>query len=492
MKLSRGRRQALLTGSAALIAPIFATSCASIPSRPPARRNAANATVVGPVTGGDKGWIYRAPVIDLAAAGYVIEEFFVSGAARSFRLADGETATFDGDWTTQADQTAPFTTRIFVARPSDPAKYNGVLLAHWQNVSAGYENGWPTDAILGGYAWMAVSAQADGINGGAGKAQYGLRQWDNARYGALDHPGDAFSYDIFATAVSAALGRSAQAPGGPLANLKTETVIALGGSQSALRLATFINGVHSHRRVFDGYLLLSHFGVAPPFEERSLISLFDIAGGGRNAAWSQIADRGDAPVLVVDTQAEALMHYRARQPDTASFRTWEIAGAPHAPPSATHMKDVAGKRDGVVDGGPAPSTRNVVEWGYASDAAIRFLARWIRDGAEPPRFEPLTIDLSGSHPSYALDDVGNVIGGIRPPEVAAAIGVHSAGLPPANALLGRSVLFDRQRMIEQHGDRRHFLASWNDAVAKLEAAGLLLPVESQQVRARAAEYWPAD
>lgn len=491
MKFSQSRRQVLLAGSAALTAPMLTAPMvtALMSSTSHAQTAPARPAVTGPVTGGDKGWIYRAPAMDLAAVGYVVEEFFVSGMARSFRFADGHSADFDGDWKAEPDEAAPFTTRIFVVRPSDPAKFNGVLLAHWQNVSAGYENGWPKgEEIYSGYAWMAVSAQADGINGGRNKEQYGLRQWDPARYGVLSHPGDAYSYDIFASAVAQALARSAEGPGGPLADLKTEKVLALGGSQSALRLATFVNAVHPHRKVFDGFLLLSHFGVASPLQERSLASLFDFAGGMRNAAWSQIADRGDVPVMVVDTQAESLMHYPARQPDTDSFRTWQIAGAPHAPPSATAMKNLANERDGVVDAGGAQPGRNVVEWGYVSDAAIRSLARWMKESAAPQRFDLLSMDLSGPRPAYAVDAVGNVRGGIRPPEVAAAIGVHSASLPD---LLGRSVLFDRARMIELHGDREGFLRSWSAAVETLQEAGLLLPPQREALLARAGDYWPA-
>ena len=109
-------------------------------------------TVAGPITGGSKGWIYRSPVLDPEALGYVIEEYFISGDAHSYRFAEGAEAQFDGAWSTEIDETAPFTTRIFVLRPSDPQDYNGVLLAHWQNVSAGYENGWPSgDEIFSGY-----------------------------------------------------------------------------------------------------------------------------------------------------------------------------------------------------------------------------------------------------------------------------------------------------------------------------------------------------
>jgi hypothetical protein len=51
-----------------------------------------------------------------------------------------------------------------------------------------------------GAAWVGVSAQKIGVEGGGsliGLASYGLKETNPARYGALHHPGDRFSYDIY-------------------------------------------------------------------------------------------------------------------------------------------------------------------------------------------------------------------------------------------------------------------------------------------------------
>lgn len=446
------------------------------------------ATVAGPITGGSKGWIYRSPLLDLEALGYVIEEYFVSGSAHSYQFAEGAEARFDGVWSTEFDETAPFTTRIFVLRPSDPQDYNGVLLAHWQNVSAGYENGWPSgDEIFSGYAWMAVSAQYNGIYGTPASRPYSLVEWDAERYGSLEHPGDAFSYDIFAQSVSAALRVSQKGAGGPLADLETEAVIAVGGSQSALRLASYINAAHQHDHLFDGFLLLAHFGIASPLDELSLPELFDAVNGGANAYWSHINAPDDAPVLVIDTQAESLTHYTARQPDNESYRLWEIAGAPHTPPSTIGAKMRASERDGIDD--KAPAGRNVVEWDYVKDAGIRYIARWAKTGEAPPAFERIEIDATSGRPQYVLDEFGNVMGGIRLPELEAVTGTHSAGWPQSN-LLGSSELFNVARMLEIHGSREAFLDKWNTAIEELLSAGLILSTQAVAISERAQDYWP--
>ena len=486
MKHVFGRRQILLACAPVIAALSWVSACTQVPAPAPVVEQVA---MTGPVTGGDKGWIYRAPVLDLDALGYVMEEYLVSGDARSFKLVEGTQARFDGNWQTEVADTAPFTTRIFVLRPVDPKDYNGVLLAHWQNVSAGFENGGPSgEEVLGGYAWMGVSAQAMGIYGRTGTEQFSLKGWDPARYGTLEHPGDAYSYDIYTKAVSAALERSAKGQGGPLGELKTDTVIAVGGSQSAWRLASYINGVHEHAQVFDGFLLLAHFGLASPVE-LSAAELFDFAGGGKNARWSQIADRGDVPVLVIDTQAEALMHYPARQADTDSFRLWEVAGAPHTPPSTIEQKELSVARDGIPS--QDDSGRNIVEWDYVKDAGIRALVKWIRGGEAPAKFDPIAVEMTSRGPAYVTDELGNVKGGIRPPEVEVAVGVHTAGLPQPN-LLGRSELFDTARLTELHGNRENFIAAWNRSVETLSQQGLLLPVQADMLRQRADVFWPKD
>lgn len=474
------------SGAALAIATLAAVGACAKPSADIV--DTTGPTVAGPITGGSKGWIYRSPVLDPEALGYVIEEYFVSGDAHSYRFAEGAEAQFDGAWSTEIDETAPFTTRIFVLRPSDPQDYNGVLLAHWQNVSAGYENGWPSgDEIFSGYAWMAVSAQYNGIYGTPASRPYSLVEWDAERYGSLEHPGDAFSYDIFAQSVSAALSASQDGAEGPLADLETDAVIAVGGSQSALRLASYINAAHQHDQLFDGFLLLAHFGIASPLNELSLPELFDAANGGANAYWTQINAPEDAPVLVIDTQAESLTHYAARQSDDESYRLWEIAGAPHTPPSTIGAKMLASERDGIDD--EPPTGRNVVEWDYVKDAGIRYIARWAKTGEAPPAFERIAIDATSGRPQYVLDEFGNVEGGIRLPELEAVTGTHSAGWPQAT-LLGTSELFDVARMLDIHGSREAFLERWNATIDELLAVGLILPTQAVAESERALDYFP--
>src|SRR3546814_1124854 len=82
------------------------------------------------------------------------------------------------------------------------------------------------------------------------------------RYASLVHPGDSFSYDIYAQAAQAVRHPQDVAP---LGELQVRRVIAAGESQSATRLMTFINAFGTRTDLFDGYFVHSRLGFIPDF-----------------------------------------------------------------------------------------------------------------------------------------------------------------------------------------------------------------------------------
>jgi hypothetical protein len=166
-----------------------------------------------------------------------------------------------GNRNTPSDQTGtikdsglPYFTRMGVRRPADPKRFNGTVLVEWDNVTNLFdaENfwffGWE-HIMRAGYVWVGVSTQTIGVAA--------LKKWSPQRYGALQvgeivaSPGlnsgpdrDAMSYDIFSQA-----GQALRHPGGVdmLHGLKPKLYLALGESQSAARLATYVNSVHPAR-----------------------------------------------------------------------------------------------------------------------------------------------------------------------------------------------------------------------------------------------------
>jgi hypothetical protein len=191
-------------------------------------------TVSGPVEGG-KGQIFGSPIEDLSERGFITEEYFLEGTAASYAPSAGTELGLDGLWDVEPAEEASYKTRAYVVRPADPAKFNGIVLVNWQNVTIGADFGLPDlDQLERGYAWVGITTQRVAHEGQPSLAEdmpatVGLCGWDPERYGSLHHPGDAFSYDIFSQGARALRQGSA---GGVdmLGGLSPRLLVATGGS----------------------------------------------------------------------------------------------------------------------------------------------------------------------------------------------------------------------------------------------------------------------
>ena len=258
-----------LSIAAAFVATSFTASSPSASGD--TRAKIAEPTVEGPLPGGTDGISLVTASYDLLAPhGYEAEEYFLDGTATGYEPARalGE----DGRWQLRAAGHEPYKTRMVVIRPVDPKDFNGTVYVEWLNVTAGFDTAavWSLthNAIMrSGAAWIGVSAQAGGVQGSdvvlPGATPGGVRGSNPERYGSLHHPGDLYSFDVFSQTGIAAAGR-AKGPK-PLGGLTPKHVIAVGKSQSAFRLVSYVDGVHPLAPVYDGFLIASRHavGLAP-------------------------------------------------------------------------------------------------------------------------------------------------------------------------------------------------------------------------------------
>jgi len=399
--------------------------------------------------------------LDLDAAGYVGEEWFLSSTATSFAVA-GERST-DGRWEAHPADQARFKTRFVVRRPADPARFNGTVLVEWQNVSGGIDAApdWlflHRHLMREGVAWVGVSAQKAGIDGGGLVPGMPLKQANADRYESLVHPGDAFAFDIFTHA-----GRALRDPGsGPLGSLKPQRVIAIGESQSAGFLVSYVNAVDPLERFFDAFLIHGRPGTAPPLDGKYIRASQD---GNLSNVGTLMSEghriRTDVRVPVLTFQSETdvvtLGGGRARQPDFERFRLWEVAGASHfdtyglvasqtdqegisveelAEKIAPTDKPMGMAADSPVNSGPQQH--------YVLNAAFHGLERWVRDGTPPPEAPRIeTADAEGT--VIVRDELGIARGGIRTPWVEAPSAVLSGDAPGGEGfmfLFGKTTALD--------------------------------------------------
>ncbi|TDD72779.1 hypothetical protein E1293_32520 [Actinomadura darangshiensis] len=375
---------------------------------PPAAAQATDAPEITVPPDGSHGFPFLAAAEDLGSFGYTESEYLFSGTAASYAKSGWWRS--DGRWDVRASGQAAYKSRMLVRRPADPAKFNGTVVVEWLNVSGQLElspDYWfERDELLRkGYAWVGISAQAVGVNGGLGDIR-GLKGWDPARYGTLVHPGDAYSYDIFSQA-----GQALRTPDGPdpLGGLTVETLLADGESQSAGFMTTYANAVQPVARVYDGFMIHSNSAVGSP-----------ISGALTDILWmpnpSRIRTDLDVPTFVVLTETDVPGASAARQPDTDRVVHWELAGTSHGDQWAF---DLGGPtlRKSAGDAAPQPDCAagsapyNDGPGHYSMNAALRHLASWARGGARPSSGTELDTDLRS--PSAGLAS-----GGVRLPAVA--------------------------------------------------------------------------
>ena len=444
-------------------------------------------TVFGPVTGGRHGWPFGATLADLDSAGYVEEEYFVAGDAPRYR----PTSPFgiDGRWEAERSGGAPFVTRVVIRRPQ-ASRFNGTLLVEWINVSAGsdiFEAGDTPAVFDDGFAYAAVSCQRAGVHG-FDRDPKGLVEWDPDRYGSLLVDDDTLSYGIFTEVTRALLSRSGDID--PLDGLSPERLVAIGGSQSAGRLVTYLNAVHPLERVFDAFVPFTWFGSGSSLDDPRVFDPNDPESLSRLTIHpTRIREDLEAPVFVVNSECETLSCYPIRQVDTEIFRFWEVAGAPHAP--RLHMERILQKmeRDGFGPPGGiaiAADTLHPIPWAPVLDAAIGHVHHWLIAG-DPPPVQP-RIEVGGNPAAIRRDADGNALGGVRVPEFQSTLWSCTGSREESGpaGLMGLWAPLPVDVVMARYGDRDGYLADFAKAVDEAVAAGVLRPSDGESALARAA------
>jgi hypothetical protein len=477
--------------------------------------------VIGPIVGGSHGWAFGAASRDLSSLGYVEEEYFLEGEATQFALAHDSAYSHDGRWdvVVREDEPSPFRTRFLVRRPIDPARFSGNVVVHWNNVSLGLEflGRMSEEMYASGSAWVGASVQKVGLDGFPGAEGLGLRGWDPERYGTLSILDDDASFDIF-TQIAAAFGpdragasAAVAAVGGagasvaadvdPKGGLAVTRLLAMGESQSASRLATYYNAIQPVSQRFDGFLItvfggggtrVEAAGPGPSLEAipPELRPFMNIMPFGSHSLRADLP----TPTLVLNSETEAPWYLTARQPDTATFRFWEMAGTAHLSDGVGEETEAAlarefGEAPSIPLIEPLEGPPNSLSYEPVVDAALHHMWSWVAGGEPPPVQDRL--DFAGEPPELVRDEYGNATGGIRLPDLAVPTARHrgaSAGEAPD--LAGSSVPFSVEILRKLYSSHADYTARYNHAVEDGLARGFLLEADATRLREQAAAPVP--
>jgi len=328
---------------------------------------------------------------------------------------------------------------------------------------------------------VGISAQQVGVDS--------AKTTDPAEYSSLSHPGDSFSYDIYSQGGQVVRDDAALILGG----LRPHTLIAAGESQSAGRLMTYIDAVQPIAHIYQGFLVHSQFGTGTPLSQGPQTNY------PAPAPTTVRSDLG-VPVLEFETETDVFnsdLTDRLHYGNPKWFRLWEVAGTSHYDyyglaigPNDTGngegaVKNMTAMRNPTrTPAGGFSCTLPINTGGthWALDAAVHWLNRWVVNGAKPPR-APFLATTHVSPVTFKLDANGNVMGGVRTPQVDAPIAAlgsqgNSGGFC---FLFGTTVPYSGAHLASLYKNHGQFVSAWARAVQSDRAHGFLLPADSVEL-----------
>jgi hypothetical protein len=502
----------------AAVAPSAAPAGAAVAAA--GNRSVPAPTVQGPILPTSGISFLGSTLFPLSQVGYEESEYFLSGTATAY--TSKSPLTKDGNWHVTPASTAPYTTRVVVYRPIDAKKFDGTVDVEWLNVTGGVDAAaaWLTghpEEIRAGAAYIGVDAQVGGINGVPGSVATaeagagGLKQTDPTRYAALNHPGDSYSFSIFEQAGEAVHTSAAKL----LSGLVPKRVLAIGESQSAIYLTTYLDAIQPlSPGVYDGYLVYSRGNDGANLSQSPQPNIVT-----PNPTY--VRTDLHVPVLMFETEADLLLlgYVEARQPPTQYIREWETAGTAHDDTYGllySRTDNLTGQADtqafasmlnppkdpipGIVD---CNAPINAGSHTYELRAAVAALDHWVRTGTAPPQSPRLEVNASKT--GFVTDANGNVLGGIRTPQVVAAvsklsgIGQPGSGTPAPTqpvgqkttssstavgagvlcAIFGTTVPFSAAQLATLYPTHADFVKKWDAATAAEVREGYLLAPDAQ-------------
>ncbi len=451
--------------------------------------------------------------IDFTKAGYVEEEFLVSGSANVYDwAADGRLSVKTAN--------VPYTTRILVHRPTQASRFSGNVVVEPFMPARRYD--WP---IMWGYVYTSLMEHGDawvGVTVPATSAA--LKKFNPARYAALSFanpssanstgnatcPGagkngptdieDGLRFDMLSQ-----VGAALKSAGGPMGNLKVEGIYMTtqGGD-----LLTYMNAIHPHAKlangkfVYDGYLSrnpgnIQRVNQCEPFPQAN-----DRRGGFHH-------DYG-VPVIAVVAQGEVVASLSLRRDDSDDpsdrFRLYEVAGVSHIDQAAYSQFPAVADQIAAVG-----ATQGTPEWPfnitceppipltdqpaltYVYDVAFQHLFSWAHTGAAPPKAERIEVKEGASEPhtdaSVAVDEYGNGLGGVRTPYVEVPVATYLVTSPGPGTCreLGHTVPLEHSRLVQMYPDSKTYTNKVAQVTDRLVKSGWLTKSDARTIKSQARE-----
>ncbi len=375
----------------------------------------------------------------LLPEGYTTDEYFISGAANLYTYANppvrGEKLLLQPD--------VPYTTRILVARPIDPAAFNGTVVVEWWNSTAGFDTSpvWhPSWEYFGrkGVVYVGVTNSTTSIGhlvGGCLLLGILPPPTCGTRYASLSLPENGVAFEMVSQIAHLLKTQAAPNPLHP--DYPVELLFHAGQSQQGGSMVTYASAFHFPDN--DGYFVQAAGTARPinfgtPCDDPDADPYPDCTP---RLQGDQRLVRDDLPVpvyrVLTETDMERTLEGDRRQSDSGDFRYYETAGTAHVtvhegleiiPPGVLGPEGLS--LDEACESPLNTLADGPIFGKVLYNAMWENMERHARFGTPPPSGDLLL----SSGDELLRDADGNALGGIRVPQM----DVPVASYAPRNTL----------------------------------------------------------
>ncbi len=428
--------------------------------------------------------------IDLQKAGYVEEEYYMSGVAPAI-TAQGKTLF-----------RVPYITRILVRKPKDPAKFNGTVVIApftWIGERAA---GWILTKdylVRNGYAFVGYTLE---INKPARDPKTTtdpnwqpnpepadlnldfMRRFDYARYAPLgmyydpkrfQRGGHADPFVPQSQGIGAELAMllKSNLPNGPMRGLDVKRVYVNSWAVTAQVWMDYLDqGRHQQWRMPDGRPLIDAY----------MTGKMDFGSVGGQEIRIPHHMPVHAPFVVIYSESELVDDAMAGIPlppdtDHPRLRYYEVTGMSHlrladlgTEEIEVLPKDIGKQNDSSCNHLYDEPTQMI------ASALLDDMDHWVRDG----RPMPMASRVKRQGEGVARDPItGNMIGGVRPPWITVPTAAYMTDQETHCGMVYDSkILYSRAKLKVLYGSYANYARKFEAAKAVAVKEGYLLPIDA--------------
>jgi len=445
--------------------------------------------------------------INLHSYGYAEDEYYVSGTANVYQVVPNSA------YQTTTLRSGPYTTRITVRHPIDMKKWSGRVAVEIINMSAAYD--WTANW---GALWESIIDRNDVYVGITSKPNVlpGMVTFDADRYGRLSFanplpaaeqtcgrlPGEpgynpnlsklyenGLAYDIFSQVGALVKSDSASNPLGKAA----KRIYLMGESQSGGYITRYYNWIHQNatlangKPVYDGFLI-EDSGTGP--SSSAILNQCATPLGASDP--QRVLNHHAEPLVVINSEVFYPRTGRPPNSNTADnrFWLWMTAGASHGWTFQYDYSD-ASRADLIKTGFLTADNpfghfscdirQPEINLYMFEKKLYEDLDKWVTDGKAPPEAP----DPQVVNGQYVRDSDGNVVGGLRMPEMQVPIAKYTGVVVPSTDCTNAVAPFSLDRLTQLYPTNKDYTKAYEKAAHDLEHDGFIGKEDADKLITRA-------